>query len=213
MFKKMMVLCLAAVCMMSSLDVITAKAEQVCGAEEYLKIINGISKLYGESGIMEYSEDFTISEPGNEKFRVSVNCRYNFKKGVCTGVAMYSTGKKVSAKFKFTYDANTDKIKYKELINKDVMALLYTKDIVLSNIKVDNAIDVVDSFVSILCADESNVVEKTKNGFKGTVVSCLGTKSKFNISIDSEFKKIESNSVNTKGDGAKKLKIMIKKIG
>ena len=213
MFKKMMVLCLTVVCMVSSLNVTIAKAEDICGAEEYQKIINGVAELYGESGIMEYSFDSIVSRPGDKEFRVVIKYKYNFITGIHTGVASYSTGKKVDAKFNFTYNSNNDKIKYKGIVKKDIMVLDYLEDIVYDEIKVNNAIDVASVVVDVLAADDSNIVEKTKKGIKGTAVNQLGTKIKFNINIGSEFKEIEYSSVSTKGDATEKSKSAIKKIG
>ena len=143
MFKKMMVLCLAVVCMMSSLDVITAKAEQVCGAEEYQKIMNKTAELYGEAGVMEAIEDYTYSYPGEKKFRVVSKVKFDFKKGVFTGVAVHSTGKTINAKLSFNYSTKTNKIKYNEIIKKDVMALDYIKNDVYDVTGMDNAIDII----------------------------------------------------------------------
>lgn len=213
MFKKMMVLCLAVVCMMSSLDVITAKAEQVCGAEEYQKIMNKTAELYGEAGVMEAIEDYTYSYPGEKKFRVVSKVKFDFKKGVFTGVAVHSTGKTINAKLSFNYSTKTNKIKYNEIIKKDVMALDYIKNDVYDVTGMDNAIDIISITISGLAADDSNIVEKTKNGFKGNVVNSSGTKTKFSINVSSDFKKIEVSVVNVNGNGVRKLKRVVKKIG
>ena len=213
MFKKMIVLCLVVMYMVSNVNITKAKAEQVCGAEEYQKIINGVDELYGESGIMEYSFDSIVSKPGDKEFRILIKYKYNFTTGIHTGVASYSTGKKVDAKFNFTYNSNTGKIKYKGIIKKDIMILDYLEDIVYDRIKVNNAIDVASVVVDVLAADDSNIAEKTKKGIKGTTVNQLGIKIKFNINTGSEYKEIKYSSVNTKGDVTEKLKSAIKKIG
>ena len=213
MFKKMMILCLVVMCVVSNFNPTVAKAEQVCGAEEYQKIINGVAELYGEFGIMKYSVDSTISAPGNGKIRILVNYRYDFKKGVYTGVSIYSTGKKVVAKCSFTYSVSTDKVKYKELVNKDIEALDYIKSIIYSKTEVDNAIDVVGNAIDLLEADDSNVVEKTKTGLKGTVIDKLDIKTKFNISTSDGLKNIVLNAVNSKNGTIEKLKVTMNKIG
>ena len=213
MFKKMMVLCLVVMCMISSIDAITVKAEQICGAEEYQKIMSKTAELYGESGIMEYNIDSIISRTGKKKVRVLVNFKYNFRKGIYTGVATHSEGKKITAKFNFTYNVNSDKIKYKELVNKDVMALIFIKDVVYSGIKVGNAVDVINGVVSLLAADDSSIIEKAKDGFNGTVVDSLNTKYKFNINISNGLEKIVFNNIISKEDCVEKIKLIARKIG
>lgn len=213
MFKKMMVLCLVVMCMVSNFNGIEAKAEQVCGAEEYQNIMSKTAELYREAGVMEAIEDYTCSYPGTKKFRVVSKLKLDFKKGVFTGVVVHSTGKTVNAKISFNYSAKTNKIKYKEIVKKDVMALDYIKDDAYGITGMDNAIDIVSNVINVLTADDSNTIEKVKNGFKGNTVNNLGTKSKFRIDISSDFKKIEINGVNAIGDTTVELKRVVKKIG
>ena len=213
MFKKMIVLCLVVMCMVSNFNVTTAKAEQVCGAEEYQNIMSKTAELYGEAGVMEAIEDCTYSYPDIKKFRVVSKIKFDFNKGIFTGVAVHSTGKTINAKLSFNYNTKTNKIKYKEIVKKDVIALDYIKDDVYSIAGIDNAIDIVSNVIVMLAADDSNMVEKTKNRFKGTVVNIEGTKTKFSINTSSDSKKIETSIVNTKGDITRKLKRVLKKIG
>ena len=213
MFKKMMVLCLVVMCMMSSFNVVTAKAEQVCGAEEHQNIMNKTAELYGEAGVMEYIEDATYSYPGMEKYSVSIKGKYDFKKGIFTGVVVHSTGKTVNAKLGFSCNNRTNKIKFKEIVKKDIMALDILKDAIYGAEYMDNAIDIISAIIDVLEADDSTIVEKTKNGFKGNVVNSKGTKTKFNINASSDFKKIEVSIVNVSGGATRKLKTVVKKIG
>lgn len=209
----MMVLCLVVMCMVSNFNAIAAKAEQVCGAEEYQNITSKTAELYGEAGIMEYTDDYTYSYPGEKKFRVVSKIKFDFKKGVFTGVAVHSTGKTINAKLNFSYTVKTNKIKYKEIVKKDEMALDYIKNDVYDITGRDNAIDIISTMISGLAADDSNIVEKTKNEFKGNVVNSSGTKTKFSINVSSDFKKIEVSVVNVNGDGVRKLKRIVRKIG
>ena len=213
MFKKMMVLCLVVACMMSSFDVIIAKAEQVCGAEEYQNIMSKTAELYGEAGVMEYISYATHSYPGEKDFSVVFRGKFDFKKGIFTGVVVGSTGKNINAKLSFNYSTKTNKLKCKEIVKKDYTALDYIKDDAYNVPKVDNAIDIVSKVIDVLEADDSSIVEKTKNEFKGNVVNNKGTKTKLNINVSNDFKKIETNIVNVSGDATRKLKIVVKKIG
>lgn len=209
----MIVLCLVVMCMVSNFNVTTAKAEQVCGAEEYQNIMNKTAELYGEAGVMEAIEDYTYSYPGEKKFRVVSKVKFDFSKGVFTGITVHSIGKAINAKISFNYSTKTNKIKYKEIVKKDVMALDYIKDDAYGITGMDNAIDIVSNVVNVLAVDDSNIIEKVKNGFKGDIVNNLGTKSKFRIDISSDFKKIEASGVNIIGDTTMKLKRVVKKIG
>lgn len=213
MFKKTMILCLVVMCVVSNFNPTVAKAEQVCGAEEYQNIISRTAELYGEAGVMEAIEDYTYSYPGEKKFRVVSKVKFDFNKGVFTGVTVHSIGKTINAKISFNYSTKTNKIKYKEIVKKDVMALDYIKNDSYDIVGMDNAIDIVSNVINVLAADDSNIIEKTKNGFKGNTVNKLGTRTKFRIDTSSDFKKIEASGVNIIGDTTMKLKRVVKKIG